>query len=46
MELPIDLPEAEVQTIAMKIENVQKLLDNKTVQKMVFVPNKIVNFVV
>ena len=46
MELPIDLPEAEVQTIAMKIENVQKLLDNKTVQKMIFVPNKIVNFVV
>ena len=27
-------------------DNVQKLLDNKTVQKMVFVPNKIVNFVV
>ena len=46
MELPIDSPEAEVQTIAMRIENVQKLLDNKTVQKMVFVPNKIVNFVV
>ncbi len=46
LELPVDLPEAEVQTMAMKIENVRKLLDDKNVQKMVFVPNKIVNFVV
>ena len=46
LELPVDLPETEVQSKAMKIENVQKLLDNKKVQKVVFVPNKIVNFVV
>ena len=46
VELPVDLPETEVQTIAMKIENVQKLLDDKKVKKMIFVPNKIVNFVV
>ncbi len=46
LELPVDLPEAEVQTMAMKIENVKRLLDDKSVQKLVFVPNKIVNFVV
>ena len=46
LELPVDLPETEVQTMAMKIENVQKLLDDKNIQKVIFVPNKIVNFVV
>ena len=34
LELPVDLPEAEVQTMAMKIENVKRLLDDKSVQKL------------
>jgi leucyl-tRNA synthetase len=44
--LPVDAPEAEVQTAALAIENVKNFTEGKQIVKTIHVPNKIINFVV
>lgn len=46
LELPKDKPEAELVQMAIDHPNVQRYLDGNQVRKTIFVPNKILNFVV
>ncbi len=46
LDLPKDAPEETLIEIAKNHPNVQKFLEGVSVQKVVFVPNKLVNFVV
>ncbi len=46
VDLPKDKEEAEIVSIALDHPNVQRFLDGKEVRKTIFVPNKILNFVV
>lgn len=45
MQLPADMPTAEVEAIVMKEEQSQKWLEGKTPKKVIVVPKKIVNIV-
>lgn len=45
MQLPADMPAAEVEAIVMKEEQSQKWLEGKTPKKVIVVPKKIVNIV-
>ena len=44
--VPADLSEAEVKEVTLKDEKVKKWLGGKQVQKVIFVPNKLINLVV
>ena len=46
VEVRPDALEDEVVAAAREIENVEKFLLDKTIRKIIFVPNKILNFVV
>ena len=45
LEVPIDLPQEEIKKLALEIENVQKFIEGKTVQKIIVVPKKLVSIV-
>ena len=45
MQLPADMPAAEVEAVVMKEEQSQKWLEGKTPKKVIVVPKKIVNIV-
>jgi leucyl-tRNA synthetase len=46
IELPVNAGEDAAKLQALKEENVAKYLDGKTVRKVIYVPGKIINFVV
>jgi leucyl-tRNA synthetase len=46
LELSPDLSQDEVQAIALQDENVIRHIDGKPIRKVIFVPNKLINFIV
>ncbi|TAL70440.1 MAG: leucine--tRNA ligase [Bacteroidetes bacterium] len=42
----IDLPRDDIQKMALSDEKVQKFIEGKTIKKVVFVPNKLINFII
>lgn len=46
IQVPVDMPAADVEKMAMEHEGAAKWLDGKTVKKVIVVPGKIVNIVV
>jgi len=45
-DLPADLPDEEVKALALDDAGVKKFVDGKTIRKVVYVKNKLVNVVV
>ena len=45
-DLPLDSSQEEIASLAKEQQNVAKRLDGKEVKNVVFVPNKLINFVV
>lgn len=45
LEIPLNIPQAEVEKIVLADANTQKFLEGKQPKKMIVVPNKIVNIV-
>ena len=45
LEVPINMPIDEIKKLALEIENVQKFIEGKTVQKIIVVPKKLVSIV-
>jgi leucyl-tRNA synthetase len=41
-----DISRESIQEIALQDEKVQKFIEGKTIKKIVFVPNKLINFIV
>lgn len=46
IELPLDASEEQAKEIAQKDENVLKYLEGKEIKKIIFVKNKLINFIV
>ncbi len=46
IEVPVDAEEDVVVELARKQENVEKFIEGNTIRKIIYVPNKILNFVV
>lgn len=46
IDMPKDSGEDEVKKLALEQENVQKFIDDKEIKKVIFVPNKLINFVI
>lgn len=46
LDIPLNLPQADVEKIVFENENTQKYLEGKAPRKIIIVPNKIVNIVV
>lgn len=46
VEVPVDAAEDVVVELARKQDNVEKFIDGKAIRKVIYVPNKILNFVV
>ncbi|MFH1051851.1 MAG: leucine--tRNA ligase [bacterium] len=46
MMLPVDLPQEEYEKMTLKDESVQKHIGSKHIRKVIFVPNKLINFIV
>ncbi len=46
IQVPVDMPAADVEKMAMEHESAAKWLDGKTVKKVIVVPGKIVNIVI
>jgi len=46
LDIPLNLPQAEVEKIILANENTQKYLEGKQPRKIIIVPNKIVNIVI
>jgi leucyl-tRNA synthetase len=42
----VDAPKEQVEAFAMQDENVLRFIDGKTIRKVIYVPNKLINFVV
>ena len=45
-EVPVDATQAEVEELAKHEENVMKFIDGKEIKKIIFVKNKLINFIV
>jgi leucyl-tRNA synthetase len=45
ISIPVDADDSEVEDIALKDEQISPLLENLTVQKVIVIPNKIINIV-
>ena len=45
-EIAPDASKDEMEQVALRVENVDKFLNSKTIRKVIVVPNKLVNFVV
>nr|HPR16838.1 leucine--tRNA ligase [Candidatus Cloacimonadota bacterium] len=46
IDVPIDMSQEEIKKLALEIENVQKFIEGKTVQKVIVIPKKLVSIVV
>jgi leucyl-tRNA synthetase len=46
VDLPANLPSAELEKIAMELDNIKKYVEGQTVRKVIIVPGKMVNIVV
>jgi leucyl-tRNA synthetase len=46
IEVPVDSTQAEVEKIAKTEENVMKFMASKEIKKIIFVKNKLINFIV
>ena len=46
LKLPVDMPKAEIEKIAINAEEAQKWLEGKTVRKIIVVPKRIINIVI
>jgi leucyl-tRNA synthetase len=46
LDVAPDASSADVEQLARGIENVEKFMENKSIRKVIVVPNKLVNFVV
>ena len=46
LELPVDMPVAEIEKAAVEAEETQKWIEGKTVRKVIVVPHRIINVVV
>ncbi len=46
IEIPVGLLESEVQGLALKEEKIQKYLEGKSLKKTIYVPNRLINFVI
>ncbi|MDI9325237.1 MAG: class I tRNA ligase family protein [Alphaproteobacteria bacterium] len=46
IDVPMDMPEKELETLALEDAAIQKHLSGKTTQKIIIVPNRIVNILV
>lgn len=44
--IPTDLTQEEIEKIALTDEKVQKFIEGKPIKKVIFVPNKLINFIV
>ncbi|MBI5326173.1 MAG: leucine--tRNA ligase [Ignavibacteriae bacterium] len=44
--IPTDLNQDEIQNLALADEKVLNFIDGKTIKKVVFVPNKLINFII
>ena len=44
--LPLDASQDEAQAIAIKDENVSKYLEGQSIKKVIFVKNKLINFII
>ncbi len=45
LQVAPDLPQEEIEALAKQDEKVQKHLEGKSVKKVIFVPNKLINFI-
>lgn len=45
LELPVDISQADAETQALALDGVQKLINGKTVRKVIYVPGRLVNIV-
>ena len=45
ISIPVDADDSEIEDIALKDEQIRPLLENLTVQKVIIIPNKIINIV-
>ncbi|GAW92393.1 leucine--tRNA ligase [Calderihabitans maritimus] len=45
LEIPVDLPRDEVEKEVLELDKVKRFLEGKEVQKIIYVPNKLVNIV-
>ena len=46
LNIAVDLPKEEIQKMALADEKVQKFMEGKSIKKVVFVPNKLINFII
>ncbi|MBV9120848.1 MAG: class I tRNA ligase family protein [Chloroflexi bacterium] len=46
LEIALDLPKEEVETLARQSEKVRKFLNGSEIRRVIFVPNKLINLVV
>jgi len=46
LQIQLDATENEVREIALQNDQVQKFIDGKQIKKVIFVPNKLINFIV
>jgi leucyl-tRNA synthetase len=46
IDLPIDMPKDEIEKAVLNAEEAQRWIEGKTIQKIIVIPNKIVNVVV
>ncbi|HEX6512311.1 MAG TPA: class I tRNA ligase family protein, partial [Chloroflexota bacterium] len=42
----LDLPQADIESLARSSERVQRFLDGSQIRKVIYVPNKLINLVV
>jgi leucyl-tRNA synthetase len=42
----VDAPKDQVEAFALRDDNVARFIDGKTIRKVIYVPNKLINFVV
>ncbi len=46
VEVPKDVDQEAARTAAMELQNVSKFLEGKALKKVIFVPGRILNFIV
>ena len=45
-QVDMDMPRDEVEALALQDDNVQRFIDGKSIRKVIYVPNKLLNIVV
>jgi len=46
LEMPLNSSKEEVEKAALKIDKVKNYLGEKSIRKVIFVPNRLINFVI